>query len=51
MTWTMTPSGLEAYFRGIGRERHPGEPAPAPFDPPASADKIQLETGFGDLQR
>lgn len=51
MTWTMAPSGLEAYFRGIGRERHPGEPAPAPFDPPKNSDRIQLETGFGDLQR
>jgi len=51
MTWTMTPSGLEAYFRGIGRERKLGEPAPEPFDPPKNADRIQLETGFGDLQR
>jgi len=51
MTWTMTPSGLEAYFRGIGRERKLGEPTPEPFDPPKNADRIQLETGFGDLQR
>ena len=51
MTWTMTPPGLEAYFRGIGRDRAPGDPAPEPFSPPTNADRIQLETGFGDLQR
>jgi len=51
MTWTMTPSGLETYFRKIGRPRRPGEAPPAPFDPPQAADDIQRETGFGDLQR
>jgi quercetin dioxygenase-like cupin family protein len=51
MTWTMTPPGLETFFRKIGRERAPGEPPPPPFDPPRAADDIQRETGFGDLQR
>ena len=51
MTWTMTPPGLETFFRKIGRERAPGEAAPPPFDPPRAADDIQRETGFGDLQR
>jgi quercetin dioxygenase-like cupin family protein len=51
MTWTMTPPGLEEYFARIGRPRRPGEAAPRPFDPPAAADAIQRETGFGDLQR
>jgi len=51
MTWTMTPPGLETYFRKIGRPRKPGEASPAPFDPPEAADEIQRETGFGDLQR
>jgi mannose-6-phosphate isomerase-like protein (cupin superfamily) len=51
MTWTMAPSGLETYFRKIGRPRQPGDAAPAPFDPPKAADDIQRETGFGDLQR
>ena len=51
MTWTMTPPGLETYFRKIGRARQPGETPPAPFDPPRSAEDIQRETGFGDLQR
>ena len=50
-TWTMTPPGLETYFRKIGRPRKPGETSPAPFDPPKAADDIQRETGFGDLQR
>ncbi len=51
MTWTMTPPGLETYFRKIGRPRKPSEASPAPFDPPEAADEIQRETGFGDLQR
>jgi quercetin dioxygenase-like cupin family protein len=51
MTWTMTPSGLETYFRKIGRPRQSGEAPPAPFDPPKAAEDIQRETGFGDLQR
>jgi len=51
MTWTMTPPGLETYFRKIGRPRKAGEAPPAPFDPPKAADDIQRETGFGDLQR
>jgi quercetin dioxygenase-like cupin family protein len=51
MTWTMVPPGLETFFRKIGRQRMPGDPAPAPFDPPKSADEIQRETGFGDLQK
>jgi quercetin dioxygenase-like cupin family protein len=51
MTWTMAPSGLEAYFRKIGQPRKPGAAPPAPFDPPKAADDIQRETGFGDLQR
>src|SRR5215469_2770721 len=46
MTWTMVPPGLETYFRKIGRERRPGDPAPAPFAPPQAADDIQRETGF-----
>jgi quercetin dioxygenase-like cupin family protein len=51
MTWTMAPSGLETFFRKIGRPRRPGEAAPEPFHPPQAADDIQRETGFGDLQR
>ncbi len=51
MTWTMLPPGLETFFRRIGRERRPGDPTPAPFAPPQSADDIQRETGFGDLQK
>lgn len=51
MTWTMAPSGLETYFRKIGRPRELGDAPPVPFDPPKAADDIQRETGFGDLQR
>ena len=36
MTWAMTPTGLETYFRKIGRPRKPGETPPAPFDTPTS---------------
>jgi quercetin dioxygenase-like cupin family protein len=51
MTWTMAPPGLETFFSRIGRPRRPGDPPPAPFAPPATADAIQKDTGFGDLQR
>jgi quercetin dioxygenase-like cupin family protein len=50
-TWTMTPPGLEDFFSAIGKPRQPGEPAPAPFDPPATVDRAQAEAGFGDLER
>ncbi len=32
-TWTMSPPGLEDFFSAIGKDRKPGDPAPAPFDP------------------
>jgi quercetin dioxygenase-like cupin family protein len=51
MTWTILPAGLETFFRKIGRTRRAGDPTPPPFDPPKTADDIQRETGFGDLQR
>ena len=51
MTWTMAPPGLETFFSRIGRPRQPGDATPAPFPRPATADTIQKETGFGDLQR
>ncbi|MBV8652614.1 MAG: cupin domain-containing protein, partial [Alphaproteobacteria bacterium] len=51
MTWTMVPPGLETFFREIGRPRAVGEAAPAPFEPPNTADDIQRATGFGDLQK
>jgi quercetin dioxygenase-like cupin family protein len=50
-TWTMTPPGLENFFAAIGKTRQPGDPAPTPFDPPASVQRIQAETGFGHKER
>jgi len=40
MTWTMTPPGLETYFRKIGRPRKAGEASPPRFDPAQAADEI-----------
>ncbi|MCG2574837.1 MULTISPECIES: cupin domain-containing protein [unclassified Acinetobacter] len=39
--WFMTPSGLEGFFRDIGRPRTEGEPAPEPFDRPENIEQIE----------
>lgn len=39
--WFMTPSGLETFFRDIGRPRQHGEPAPEPFERPANIEQIE----------
>jgi hypothetical protein len=40
------PSGLETFFRDIGRARTPGEAAPEPFARPADAAQIEARTVF-----
>jgi quercetin dioxygenase-like cupin family protein len=39
--WFMTPSGLETFFREIGRPRQQGEPAPETFERPANIEQIE----------
>ena len=46
-TWTFLPPGLDQFFAGIGRPRHPGEPAPEPFERPADTLVVEERTGFG----
>ena len=45
--WILMPGGLDDFFRQIGRERQPGEPAPEPFERPADIDRIEANTVFG----
>ena len=45
--WLMMPGGLETFFARIGREKQPGETAPAPFPRPADVLRIEAETVFG----
>lgn len=45
MLWVISPSGLEHFFKAIGRPRQPGEPAPEPFARPA--DVVAIERGLG----
>ncbi|MGO4328962.1 cupin domain-containing protein [Cupriavidus sp. 2TAF22] len=39
--WFMTPSGLETFFREVGRPRAHGETAPEPFDRPENIAQIE----------
>jgi quercetin dioxygenase-like cupin family protein len=47
--WFFVPSGLETFFREIGRPRTPGEAAPEPFARPADAAQIEARTVFTQL--
>lgn len=49
--WTMVPAGLEKFFAAIGREKQPGEAAPAPFARPADIKSIEMGTVFADLSK
>ena len=44
--WAIMPSGLEDWFRALGRPRTPGEPAPEPFDRPHNIEEIQRRMRF-----
>jgi uncharacterized cupin superfamily protein len=39
--WFMTPSGLETFFRDIGRPRQHGDAAPEPFERPENIQQIE----------
>ncbi len=49
MIWVLTPPGLENFFAGIGRPRHPGEPTPEPFARPDNVAEIERRTVFAGL--
>ena len=36
--WTISPPGLEEFFKAIGRPRLPGDEAPEPFERPSQSD-------------
>lgn len=44
--WFMTPSGLETFFRDIGRPRQHGDAAPEPFERPANIEQIETSGIF-----
>ena len=48
MIWLISPAGLEDFFPAIGRERTPGEPAPAPFERPADVVAVERAVGMND---
>ncbi|WP_103102952.1 cupin domain-containing protein [Pseudomonas sp. LFM046] len=39
--WFMTPSGLETFFRDIGRPRKDGDATPEPFERPTNIAQIE----------
>ncbi|MBN3854006.1 cupin domain-containing protein [Paraburkholderia sp. Ac-20340] len=44
--WFFVPSGLENFFRDIGRERKPGDATPEPFGRPENVAEIEARTVF-----
>ncbi len=48
MLWVISPPGLEDFFRGIGRPRRAGEPAPDPFARPGDVVAIERQLGMND---
>lgn len=44
--WFLMPTGLEEFFRLIGRARIPGESAPPPFPRPENVEQIEANTVF-----
>ena len=44
--WAIMPSGLEDWFRALGRPRTPGEPPPAPFERPQDIEEIRRRMRF-----
>lgn len=44
--WFFLPSGLETFFREIGRQRTPGETVPEPFARPENVAEIEARTVF-----
>src|ERR1051325_5285728 len=50
MLWVITPPGLEAFFKAIGRPRVAGGPAPAPFARPTDVVAIERALGMNDTR-
>ena len=48
MMWVITPAGLEEFFETIGRPRHIGDKAPAPFERPEEVVAIERSMGVND---
>jgi quercetin dioxygenase-like cupin family protein len=46
MLWLVSPSGLESFFKAIGRPRTAGEPAPEPFARPTNDLDIERAAGM-----
>ena len=46
MLWVISPLGLENFFQAIGRDRKPGDPAPAPFARPEDVTAIERDMGM-----
>ncbi|HZQ75622.1 MAG TPA: cupin domain-containing protein [Burkholderiales bacterium] len=44
--WAILPSGLEDWFKALGRPRTPGEPRPAPFDRPEDLEDVKRRMRF-----
>jgi mannose-6-phosphate isomerase-like protein (cupin superfamily) len=48
--WFFIPSGLEAFFKAIGRQRTPGDVAPEMFARPEDVCAIEASTGFSLIE-
>lgn len=48
MLYVISPAGLEDFFKEIGRERQPGDPAPGPFARPGNIIDIERSMGMND---
>jgi hypothetical protein len=48
--WFFIPSGLEAFFKAIGRPRTPGDVAPEMFARPEDVCTIEASTGFSPIE-
>ena len=46
MFWAIMPSGLEDWFKALGRPRKPGEKPPVPFDRPADVEDVKRRMRF-----
>ncbi|CAB3804472.1 cupin [Paraburkholderia caffeinilytica] len=44
--WFFLPSGLETFFKAVGRQRSPGDDAPDAFARPENVSAIEASTGF-----
>lgn len=47
--WIFVPSGLEVFFRDIGRPRTPGDSAPEAFERPSDVAEIEARTVFAKI--